>query len=460
MNTFFELMKIRKRYIMSTVAIFVFTLCMYHSNFRIRHGGDAAGFPMLAVSLAREGNLYLDEYFSKVPEDIGLYLYGKTLPIKELNAFLVKEGHTPVVCKISGYRNLHFVRFAKGHFISTYPVSTGIVSLPFFVHLAFKNTLPEKYQLAITSKLTASILTALTVVVVFYTALLFQTHRTSFILALIFALGTHAWSVSSQDLWQHGPSILFLSVGLYLICYGQKHSHFISYAGIPFGISVCIRISNLVPVIIIAFYIFIYFRTAFVRFMIFLGLFILALETYSLIILGDLTAMGQALHFQQSFSGLPLDVFVTHLLSPNRGIFFYTPMLIFALYALSVNPISNPLLVCLIVAALSIITIFSYWSNWWGGVSYGYRIISDAVPFLFLVIIVEWRRIWSSKLKKVLFSIFLAWSIFVQFTGAFGNDTGWYDKSRFKNNGVMAAWEFNNTQIGYILKKDYLKNRK
>ncbi len=295
--------------------------------------------------------------------------------------------------------------------------------------------------------------------VVFYTALLFQTHRTSFGLALIFALGTHAWSVSSQDLWQHGPSILCLSVGLYLLCYGQKHRHFLMYAGIPFGISVCIRISNLVPVMVIASYIFIYYRTVFFRFMIFLCLFILALEIYSLIVLGNFMAMGQALHFQQSFTGLPWDVFVTHLLSPNRGIFFYTPILIFALYALGVNPISNPLLVCLTLAALSIITIFSYWGNWWGGVSYGYRIISDAVPFLFLVIIIEWHQIWSSKLKKVLFSICLVWSIFVQVTGAFGNDTGWYDKSRFRNNGVMAGWEFNNTQIGYILKRDYLRNR-
>ncbi len=94
---------------MSTVAIFMFALCMYHSNFRIYHGGDAAGFPMLAVSLVREGNLYLDEYFSKVPEDIGSYLVGKTLRIEKLNAFLAKEGHTPVVCKISRYNNLHCV---------------------------------------------------------------------------------------------------------------------------------------------------------------------------------------------------------------------------------------------------------------------------------------------------------------------------------------------------------------
>ena len=38
--------------------------------------------------------------------------------------------------------------------------------------------------------------------------------RTAVAVAVVFALGTQAWSTASRALWQHGPSLLFLSLAV------------------------------------------------------------------------------------------------------------------------------------------------------------------------------------------------------------------------------------------------------
>jgi hypothetical protein len=69
------------------------------------------------------------------------------------------------------------------------------------------------------------------------------------------------------------------------------------------------------------------------------------------------------------------------------------------------------------------------WFDWWGGWSYGYRILVDAIVYLVLFLIPCASWIWSRRAVLACFHLTLAWSIFVQALGAFAA-TGWSWNSR------------------------------
>lgn len=62
--------------------------------------------------------------------------------------------------------------------------------------------------------LVASLSTALAIGLMFLTIARTTDRKTALTAALILALGTGSWSVASQALWQHGPAMLWVSVGM------------------------------------------------------------------------------------------------------------------------------------------------------------------------------------------------------------------------------------------------------
>src|SRR6266700_2150384 len=54
----------------------------------------------------------------------------------------------------------------------------------------------------------------------------------------IYALGTSSFSVSSQALWQHGPSQLALTTGLYSLIRGRKEPFWIGLAGFSLAFAI------------------------------------------------------------------------------------------------------------------------------------------------------------------------------------------------------------------------------
>ena len=90
-------------------------------------------------------------------------------------------------------------------------------------------------------KASAVAITALSVVFLFWALAELVSRRWALVVAAIYAFGTSSWSVSSQALWQHGPSQLFLTFFLFCLVRGMKEQRFLAYAGFAMSSAIVMR---------------------------------------------------------------------------------------------------------------------------------------------------------------------------------------------------------------------------
>ena len=112
------------------------------------------------------------------------------------------------------------------------------------------------------------------------------------------------------------------------------------------------------------------------------------------------------------------------LISPSRGLLVFSPFLLFALLGLiyawkderfeSLRPLT--------VAFVALVIVASKWFDWWGGWCFGYRPLVDTMPLLAIMLVPAIDRVASRKIYGSVFALLLAWSIAVQFVGAFAFD--------------------------------------
>ena len=89
--------------------------------------------------------------------------------------------------------------------------------------------------------LTASLLTALAALFVFLAARGFVQPVPAVLIALAFGLGSCAWPVSSQALWQHPASTFFLSLGAWLLLRSEGRPLAAAWCGAALGMAVLCR---------------------------------------------------------------------------------------------------------------------------------------------------------------------------------------------------------------------------
>ena len=93
------------------------------------------------------------------------------------------------------------------------------------------------------------------------------------------------------------------------------------------------------------------------------------------------------------------------------------------------------------------------WFDWWGGLTWCYRSVVDTAPFVALLIVPIVDRIVASRPLRVVCGVLLAWSIAVQFVGAYSYSLmGWSDLSREYDRSEQATlWRWDRPRIGYHL---------
>jgi len=182
--------------------------------------------------------------------------------------------------------------------------------------------------------------------------------------------------------------------------------------------------------------------------------------------IGLATAGASSIWQTPVFSGLAGILF-----SPSRGLFVYSPFLIFSLLGIAVlkklpyHKEFYPLVASLVIMLL----LHSKWFVWWGGWSYGYRIIVDTVPLLTVLLIPAIRKISQNKFIFVIFSLTIIWSVYVQILGAYAyNVFGWNDKNNMdidRQKYHYRLWSVTDSQISFYtthfgesrqLKQDYI----
>ena len=425
------------------------------ANGRTIGAGDTVPASLLPFSILENHNLYFDQF----------------VPYYSLNS-----------------ESIWFFNEINGHFLSSYPIVTPILITPIYAILFLFLKLgdysidlfrPEFLLIVhIMEKLSASLIASISVIFVYLSLKELVQKKTAAFTAIIFAFATNTWAISSQGLWQHGMVELLLAASIYLIILNEKQNsdkHIIAL-GILSGLFAFNRPVDSILLIPIVFYILSLRDKRIAYYMCSAFLISLPFIYYNVHYFGSIFGGYNSLTNGLQFDAQALTRMAGLLISPNRGIFVYTPIIIFAILGyFKIKQISNTRIknffLVMGISILALLCVYGSFVIWWAGGSYGPRFLTGILPVLFIFLGLYLKDAHMNiKQKKNLFIIFifsilLIWSIFVQFVGAFYYPNGdWNGSPNNVDLHPEKCWYWNDTQImrsfnaGIISPRNCIKN--
>jgi hypothetical protein len=347
-----------------------FTVFIGHFGSRNITSIDSKWSIYTAMSILKEGNTNLDEYQTEAENDrqvikinnhiYNLFPIGVSLMAVPF-VYIIEKGLDPVLSIFPGLE--HYIRNRSHHPLS----SLNVLSLYPGIEL-----------------LIASFVIALTAGFIYSVSRLFLSWKRSLLMVFIFAFCTSAWSTGSRGLWQHGPSMMMLTLTLYIILSAKNRPWLIQFAGIPLAFSYVIRPTNSISVFMLTFFVFLQYRVYFIRYVLWamtivLPFIFLNFSLYHLIFPPYYMPGRLGLHSEY------VEALVGNLFSPARGLFVFSPILFFSIYGFHLkvkNRQSDKLDYFLLGILLLHWICISSFSHWWAGWSFGPRLFSDMIPFL------------------------------------------------------------------------------
>jgi hypothetical protein len=201
--------------------------------------------------------------------------------------------------------------------------------------------------------------------------------------ALAFALGTPAWSTASRAMWQHGPSMLCIAVGLLCALRAQSGARGWMGMGAALATSYAMRPTDSIVIIVMVAWVVVAQRRHL------LAVVAGALPPLVILVAVDLAVYHQALSPYytggQSFdvSGTTAVALAGNLVSPARGLFIFCPLVVLSVTGVVVRWRAGELTAfwkALAVIPILHWVVISAFKHWWGGDSYGPRFFTDLVP--------------------------------------------------------------------------------
>ncbi len=389
--------------------LFAIAFLVYNLNLRPIPSGDTAPAALIPLTL----------------------IAGDTITLDRFAAWYQRTGIAPAWLELG----------RDGHYYSSFPIALPLLVTPLYAPLAglaIPNMPVECVILLarICEKISASLIAALSAAAFLALALRLADPRTAWLLALVYAFASPTWSVSSQALWQHGASELALILALLCLVREARTPGGLlvcALAGLCAGVGVAIRLSNVVPCVLIAAYA-LWSRWRARQLLLFAccaAAPIIAALAYNVRIFGRALGSYPAGWLMQ---GNVLQDLAGLLFSPSRGLLVFCPVFLFSAIGVCLwfrgprKPHAGIYLVCLGTAAVHLL-LWARYRLWWGGFSYGPRLLTDAVPCLVILMIPAMRLIQASRAWKFAFAAALAFSIFVQSIGAFCYPNGHWDAS-------------------------------
>lgn len=293
-------------------------------------------------------------------------------------------------------------------------------------------------------RFSAAMLAALLCVLLFWTARIWLPPGYALLVVLVFAFGSQIFSTISRPFWSHAWTTVLLAGALYLLVSPRLRDRGWSYVAISTLLcwAYFCRPPMSLAVIGVTLYVAFARRRVLGRFLVtglfWAGLFaVYALQTYGTI----LPPYFFSSHVQSGrlAGGLLLtsypEAMVGTLVSPGRGLLVYVPILLLVLILLvrywRYLP-DKPLAVTALGVCVAHWQLVSVFRNWWGGQSFGPRLMSDLVPWFVLLAVLalaavrdaqkagafDWTR---AKTGAVL--LLVAASVFINTRGAISQET-------------------------------------
>lgn len=374
--------------------IFWIIFFVYTSNQTVVSSNDVTPTRLLPISIIRERNFDLDEF---------TFLYGS-------------KDKLP-----------YFLKNADGRILSQYPVFTSILAVPVYLMPVILGLDPQSNNVLLLSKLTATIIIAISALFIYWTIKRISNEKIALIITTIYAFGTDNWSISSQDLWQHGPGELFIAIAIYLLVRGLNEERFIKYVGFTLMCAVAVRPTNLIIAAVLTVYVLMEHRRQFLAYTIYATPIALMMLAYSTIYLNSILLLGQLQPPTERWDTPLLDGLLGLLISPNRGLLVYSPIFILSFIGmLGIWRVKNEKLVK--YSSMIVFSMIVVWGKWWawhGSVSYGPRMLIETIPFLCLLLAGPMEKMLKRQTLKIILATLVVMSIFINFIGAYVWDGSW-----------------------------------
>lgn len=358
---------------------------------------------------------------------------GDTLPARQLPLSILRSGNFYLDDFSAQYKQaaLHSVELVNDHWVSSYPVGAPLLSLPFYVPAVMAGIRNDSPLLATLEKLSASCIVGLSVLVLVLAIRRLTRDRSALLIGLLYGLGTSSLSMSSQALWQHGASQLALSFTLYCLARGVQQPHWVAWAGFPLAFAVLCRPTNVLFALPIVLYVlFHHTRRA-------LPFFLTGVPVGAFLLWYNLTYFSEPFHSQFPIHRSHLWVtplwegFAGLLVSPGRGLFAYSPFLLFSIWGFakawrsrSTDP-AHVLLRYSSVGIAFVVLVHCKWWSWWGGVCYGPRLLADILPPMCLGMYPVMELLLVSRQWRRVVATLAVWSVLAHFQGAYWDDGRW-----------------------------------
>ncbi|HEX6394480.1 MAG TPA: hypothetical protein VFZ97_13665 [Acidimicrobiales bacterium] len=246
------------------------------------------------------------------------------------------------------------------------------------------------------------------------------------VIALGFAFCTPAWPIASRSLWEHGPSMLFLSLALLFALRARQGERGWTGMGVALGCSYAMRPTDAIPIAVLGLWVLGWQRRHALK--VIVG----AVPPLAILFTVDWVAYRQLLtpYYTQGQGFQISSTFRTalagNLVSPGRGLFIYVPLVALSAWGLWILHRSGRLdpfwiaVACVPVVHWIVISAFKHW---WAGDSYGNRLFTDMMPFFVLLAMPAFEHLASRPLRTQrvatsFVSVAVVWCLFVQGQGA------------------------------------------
>lgn len=345
-----------------------------------------------------------------------------------------------------------------------YPLGTPLLSLPAVWvagHMGVSpvradNTYDNNGEAAIEAALAAA-LCAIVVCLFFHIALLWLPLRHSIGMALVGGFCTPLLSTLSRSMWSQTWLVALLTISLYLVCRALKNARHPSMIllATTTALMYFVRPTAVVPILGITVLVYTHWRQKFLLYAI-VGAFwavafaILSKGTYQ---------SWLPPYYQQHLSGTAT-FFVAlagTMASPSRGWLIYTPCILLLCFLPARVPLirDRALLIACLAVMLVHWVLISSWSIWWGGFSYGPRLMSDTVPWLFVACVLTLAayiqkplRFRIKSVSMMATALVVAFTLYANIGGAYGQSSIQWNKQPISvDEHPERVWDWNDPQF-------------
>ena len=381
--------QLRKEYLWIFILLILSFIVSYSSSISNYSQSDPLGALLVSQSILEHGTVVLDAYSEEVLNDYKWQLTKR-----------------------------------NGRTFYGYPLGTSIYALP-FVWLAnvFHMDMKKRNHEVRLQRRLASLTVAIALLLIYLMARCYFCPVISGLLSVVLVFGSSILSTMGLALWNMNLTVVFILLSLLLLIYDKKGKRKLNPYLIGFFLFSAFFCRPTAAIFISCVYIYLFIRdrivfmkAAVTFFAFFLGLLAYSLSVYKFIYPGE---FGFSIHEYSKFDWVAC---YGYLFSPNRGLLIYSPFLVITFSGVFVffKKLYKNLLFWTALAAFVFHFLFlCAWAMWYGGGSFGYRLLTDSYPNLvFLTLLVLqcilaiktqiWRWISVSFFTLLsLFSIFI-----------------------------------------------------